>query len=56
MYNIMNEITFIFVLQLQYTRQLPDELLENSDWSVLETEVTRSFKRVPEYTTLLGKL
>ncbi|KAF7414225.1 hypothetical protein HZH68_002714 [Vespula germanica] len=41
---------------LQYTRKLPDELLENPDWSVLETEVTRSFKRIPEYTTLLGSL
>ncbi|KAL2746541.1 EP300-interacting inhibitor of differentiation 3 [Vespula maculifrons] len=41
---------------LQYARKLPDELLENPDWSVLETEVTRSFKRIPEYTTLLGSL
>ncbi|XP_015176976.1 PREDICTED: EP300-interacting inhibitor of differentiation 3 [Polistes dominula] len=41
---------------LYHMLKLPDTLLENPDWSVLETEVTKYIKRVPEYTTLLGSL
>lgn len=41
---------------LHHMLKLPDTLLENQDWSVLETEITKYIKRVPEYTTLLGSL
>ncbi|KAI4495728.1 hypothetical protein M0802_008351 [Mischocyttarus mexicanus] len=41
---------------LRHTREIPDTLLEDQDWSVLETEMTKFFKRVPEYTFLLGSL
>lgn len=41
---------------LHHILKLPDTLLENQDWSVLETEITKHIKRVPEYTTLLGSL
>lgn len=41
---------------LHHMLKLPDTLLENQDWSVLETEITKHIKRVPDYTTLLGSL
>ncbi|XP_043786043.1 EP300-interacting inhibitor of differentiation 3 isoform X1 [Apis laboriosa] len=41
---------------VQYVKQLPDVEPETPDWSLLESQVIKCFKRTPRYTTLLGTL
>lgn len=39
---------------VQYVKQLPDVEPETPDWSLLESQVIKCFKRTPQYSTLLG--
>ncbi|XP_076241804.1 SMC5-SMC6 complex kleisin component Non-SMC element 1 isoform X2 [Calliopsis andreniformis] len=41
---------------VQYLQQLPDVESERPDWSLLEIQVAKCFKRTPSYSTLLGTL
>lgn len=41
---------------VQYVKQLPDVEPETPDWSLLESQVIKCFKRTPQYSTLLGTL
>ncbi|XP_006618409.1 non-structural maintenance of chromosome element 4 [Apis dorsata] len=41
---------------VQYVKQLPDVEPETPDWSLLESQVIKCFKRTPRYSTLLGTL
>ncbi|OAD57319.1 Non-structural maintenance of chromosomes element 4 like protein A [Eufriesea mexicana] len=41
---------------VKYIKELPDVEPETPDWSLLESQVTKCFKRTPQYSTLLGTL
>lgn len=41
-------------LKMAYVRMLPDATEADINWSMLEEEVTKLFKKTPNYSTLSG--
>ena len=41
---------------VEHVKQLPDVATETPNWSVLESQVTKCFNTMPQYTTLLGSM